>query len=96
MDNNILFKDIKIKLPELRTWFDGREVYPSLQDLRLLMIFLSDPYKQFSGDELITLVDLPSKASLHTLVCRLRQLLDGKYIFAVRGWGYAFAKERDS
>jgi len=93
--NNISFEDIIIKVPELRIWFQDKEIRPSLQDLRLLLILLSEPYRKFSTNELINLIDLPSKPALQTLVCRVRRMLGGKYIIAVPGYGYTFARERN-
>jgi len=93
--NNVEFEDIKVRLPELRTWFHDKEVYPSLQELRLLLVFLSDPYHCFTNHELIDRIDLTSKNALHVLVKRLRSMLDQKYIFAMRGNGYAFARVKE-
>lgn len=92
--NNVEFEDIRIKMPELRMWFGDREIYPSLTEMRLLLILLSDPCGGFATEELVTRMGLTGKQSLHTLIANLRRKLDQKYIFAVRGWGYTFARGR--
>ena len=88
--NNIEFKEIKIKLPELRVWFGDREIYLSLSEWRVLLTLLSDPRGRFSTEELVARLDLPRAQSLHVLIAHLRKKLNRKYIVTTR-WGYAFA-----
>ena len=101
---NIEFQEIRIKVPEMRIWHGDTEVFPSLTELRLLMLFLSDPYKKFEPEELINRLQLTSRASLMTLIHHLRVRLNTctacrrkckKYIVTVPGWGYAFAERSD-
>lgn len=94
MNNNIEFETIKVKMPELRIWCEDTELFPSLTELRLLLLFLSDPYKRFEPDELISRLQLTSRASLTTLVHNLRERLGHRYIVTVPGWGYTFAREK--
>lgn len=93
--NDIVFEEIKVKLPELRVWFDDREIYLSLSQLRLLMILLTDPQGVFTNDELVAMTDMMSRESLHQVVPKLRRALGGKYIVSVRGTGYSLTKERN-
>ena len=93
--NSVEFQEIRIKMPELRTWFSDREIYPSLSELRLLMILLTDPWDVFTHDELITRMNLTSLEALQQLVYKLRNKLDGKYILSVSGTGYAFTERRN-
>jgi DNA-binding response OmpR family regulator len=90
MPNEIQFEEIKVDLAEMRVWLDRAEISLSMQELRLLMVFLADPYRCYSNQELITSVRLTSLNSLHALVNRVRTRLGQKYIVTVRGWGYAF------
>ena len=90
----IRFEDITILMPELKVRFRGNEIHLTLTELRLLMIFLSDPYGRFTNEELIRRMELFSKPHLNVIVTHLRKRLDQQYIFAVRGFGYAFALER--
>ena len=90
----VSFGDLTIRVPELRVHLRERELNVSLAQLRLLMIFLSDPYGRFTSDELVRRLQLPSKQALNVLICGVRELLDQKYIFTVRGYGYAFALEK--
>lgn len=91
--SNLEFEDIKIKLPELRTWFRDREIFPTLAELKLLMVLVSAPHERFSTDELVARLDLPSHQSLHVMIAHLREKLDQQYIITMRGYGYAFAKK---
>jgi DNA-binding response OmpR family regulator len=91
--SNVEFDDIKVELPELRTWLGEREIYPTLTELRLLMVLLSDPYYAFSAGELIRRLQLTGIASLSTTICHLRKRLCQKYIVTVHGCGYAFAQK---
>src|SRR5512138_1005909 len=91
MESSIEFEDLKIVLPELRVWFRNAEIYPSLRELRLLLVFLSDPHRTMSTKELIDRTDVMSLQALYTLIARVRVLLDQQYIFTVRGGiGYSF------
>ena len=94
--NNVEFEDIKIKLPELRVWFDDREIYLSLSQLRLLMILLSHPIDFFTYDELITRLDLTSIQGLHQLVLQLRAKLGSRYVINLYRCGYALTRESRS
>ena len=94
MEKDIQFHEIKVQLPELRTWFRDAEMYPSLTELKLLMIFLSDPYHQFTYEELIRRLQLTSASALAVNVWKLRKMLDQRYIVTVHGCGYAFAEQR--
>jgi len=94
MMENIIFEDIKVKLPELQVCFRGEEIHMTLTQLRLLMIFLSDPYGRFTNEELVWRSQLPSKPALKVLITNIRSLLDQKYIVTVHGFGYAFAQEK--
>jgi DNA-binding response OmpR family regulator len=94
--NSVEFEEIKIKLPELRTWLGEREIYPTLTELRLLMVLLSDPYYPFTSGELIRRLQLTGIASLSTTICHLRKRLFQKYVVTVHGCGYAFAAESHS
>ena len=93
MNNTVEFEDIRIKLPELRTWFRDQEIFPTLAELKLLMVLMSAPCEIFSTDELVMRLDLPSTQSLHVMIAHLREKLDQQYIITMRGHGYAFARE---
>lgn len=93
--HNVEFEEIKIKLPELRIWFRDREIFPTLAELKLLMVLLSAPRETFSTDELVIRLDLPSTQSLHVMIAHLREKLDQQYIITMRGYGYAFARGRN-
>ena len=90
IDNCLRHEDLTIYLPDLRVCLREKELYVSISQLRLLMIFLSDPYGHFATSELIRRLRLPSKPALSVLICGLRELLEQKYIVTVRGFGYAF------
>ena len=92
----INFEDITVQLPELKVCFRGNAIHLTLTQLRLLLIFLSDPYGRFTNEELIRRMELFSKSHLNVVVTHLRKLLDQQYIFTMRGYGYAFAIERGS
>ncbi len=94
MDDCIKFDAITVSLPELRVHIQGKEIYPTLTQLRLLMIFLFNPYGEFTGDELIRKLQLPSRPALNVLIANVRSLLDQKYIVTVHGFGYAFAERK--
>ena len=94
IDDCVRFDEVTISLPDLRVWFQGEEIHLSLAQLRLLMVFLSDPYGRFTFDELIRRLQLTSKQSLAVLVNSVRGLLGQKYIFTMHGFGYAFAVEK--
>jgi Response regulators consisting of a CheY-like receiver domain and a winged-helix DNA-binding domain len=93
---SINFEDVTVMMPELKVCFRGNDIHLSLTQLRLLMIFLSDPYGRFTSEELIRQMELFSKPHLNVVVTHLRKQLDQKYIFTVRGFGYAFALESHS
>lgn len=64
-DNHILrFHDITVNLLQLRVWHGPKEIHFTLAELRLLLAFLSDPYKTFTRDELINQADLTSVSYL--------------------------------
>jgi DNA-binding response OmpR family regulator len=92
--DNVKFEDITVQLPDLNVRFRGNEIHLSLTQLRLLMIFLSDPYGRFTSEELIRRMGFFSKPHLNIYITHLRKHFDQRYIFAVRGYGYAFALER--
>lgn len=94
LDDCIRFGNLTVSLPDLRVHACEKELYLTLTQLRLLLIFLSDPYGQFATSELIRRLQLPSKQSLIVLVCVLRERLDQRYIFTLQGYGYAFALEK--
>lgn len=92
-DKYIQFNNISVSLIELRVWVKDTEIHFTLSELRLLLVFLADPYRTISRDELIKRVDLMSISALHTLINRVRTLLDQQYIFTVRGGvGYSFTE----
>jgi hypothetical protein len=93
--NNIEFEEIRIKLPELRVWYGDKELFPSLIQIRLLLIFLSNPYWAFGSQELVNKLQLSSHGALIAQIHRLRVMLDRKYIVTAL-YGYAFSKESRS
>lgn len=95
MDQQLSFKDLQINVPELRVRFRGNELHLTLTQLRLLMIFLSDPYGRFTSQELVRRAQLPSKQALNVLINTLRTLLDQEYIRTLHGFGYAFTLEKN-
>lgn len=92
--NNIVFEEIKVKMPELRTWFGDREIYLSLSQLRLLMILLSDPSGLFTYRELIARADLTTQEGLAQLVLQLRRKLNNKYIINIPALGYVLTERK--
>jgi Response regulators consisting of a CheY-like receiver domain and a winged-helix DNA-binding domain len=94
--DNVRFEDLTVTLPELTVCFRGQEIHLTLTQLRLLLIFLSDPYGRFASQELIRRAQLTSKQYLNVLITDIRSLLDHKYIYTIHGVGYAFALERPS
>lgn len=91
INDAVRFDEITVRMPELQVCFRGKELHLTLTQLRLLMIFLSDPYGQFTNAELVRRIQLPSKPALNVLITNVRSLLDQKYIFTLHGFGYAFA-----
>jgi hypothetical protein len=89
--HNIEFEEIRIKLPELRVWYGDKELFPSLIQIRLLLIFLSNPYWEFGSQELVNKLQLSSHGALIAQIHRLRVMLDRKYIVTAP-YGYAFSK----
>jgi len=87
------FEDVEVRIPELQVLFCGKIIHVTLLELRLLMIFLEQPYKQISSDELIQRVDLTGPDALRTLISSVRSRLDQKYIHSCRGYGYAFTRQ---
>jgi DNA-binding response OmpR family regulator len=94
LDNCVRFGDVTVRMPELQVCFRGREIHLTLTQLRLLMIFLSDPFGRFSSAELVRRAQLPSKPALNVLITNLRALLDQEYIRTLHGFGYAFMVEK--
>lgn len=89
----IQFDEVRVDLLELKVWVKDKHIHFTLTELRLLLLFLSEPQRTFSREELIRRADITSVSALHVLIARLRVLLDQRYIFTVRhGLGYSFAK----
>jgi DNA-binding response OmpR family regulator len=89
----VQFNEIGVDLPELRVRIAGQPVHFTLIELRLLLIFLQDPYKVISVEELAARADLASPSSVQVTIHRLRALLGQKYIFTRgHGQGYSFAE----
>ena len=93
--NNIVFEDVRIMMPDLRIWLGDQQIHPSLTELRLMLILLSDPYEAFTSGELIRRLQLPSRQALAVTVWKLRQRIEQRYIISVHGCGYAFAERRN-
>jgi DNA-binding response OmpR family regulator len=91
----VQFEDVSVIFPELMVRFRGNDIHLSLTELRLLLIFLSDPYGCFRTEELVRRLGINSRPQLNVLVNRIRVLLDQKYIHNRRGYGYAFAEEKN-
>lgn len=92
-DHYIRFHDVTVSLMELRVWHEDKEIHFTLSELRLLLTFLSEPYRTFSRDELVARTGLTSVSALHEMITRLRTLLDQQFIFTARGGlGYSFAQ----
>lgn len=90
--NTVEFDQVRVSLLELRVWLGEREIHFTLTELRLLLVFLVEPYRVISRAELVERAQLTNVGALHTLICRLRLLLGQRYIHTVRGKaGYAFA-----
>ena len=88
----VRFNDIKVDLMELRVWHGEKDIHFTLSELRLLLVFLLEPYKVISRDELIKRVDLTNAGALYSLISRLRALLGQEYVFSRDGMGYSFAR----
>ena len=88
----IRFNDIMVSLLELRVWFQDEEVHFTKTELKILLIFLAEPYETISTTELVRRADLMSIQELQTMISRIRALLDHQYIVS-HGWGgYSFVK----
>lgn len=92
----ITFEDITIKLPELRVYYKKVERHLTFAELRLLLILISDPLRIIPAEELLHRSKLTTKESLAKYVNSLRNILDQKYIYNARNFGYAFQKKQDS
>lgn len=90
-DAYIRFNDITISLLELRVWLGAKEIHCSLTDLRLLLIFVQDPYMSITAGELVRQTGQPDVKALYVAVCRLRRLLRQRYIVTHKQGGYSFA-----
>ncbi len=88
----IRFNDVTVSLLELRVRLGKREIHCTLTDLRLLLKLLEEPYKVVPFDELVRHADLTNRRALWVSVCRLRKLLEGRYVVSHIGIGYAFAR----
>jgi DNA-binding response OmpR family regulator len=92
-DHTIRFQDVSVSLLELRVRIAGRPVHFTLIELRLLLIFLQDPYKVIPVEELAARADLASSSSVQVTIHRMRALLSQRYIFTRgHGQGYSFAE----
>lgn len=85
--------EVEVILPELRVKFRGKPVYFTLTQLRLLLVFLEQPYARISSEELIRRLDLTGSKSLFTLICAVRKLLDQRYIHTCHGYGFRFTRQ---
>lgn len=94
LDDCLRHGELTVRLPDLRVYRRDKELCVSLAQLRLLMIFLSDPYGRFSTGELVRRLQLPSQPALSVLICNTRTLLEQKYIHTVRSYGYVFTLEK--
>lgn len=88
--NHIEYNDILIKLPELRVYFKKVERHLTFAELRLLLIFLSEPEQTIESGELIRRARLTTRSALARYVNSLRNILDQKYIYNQRNSGYSF------
>lgn len=84
------YNDITITFPELRVYFKKVERHLTFAELRLLLIFISEPKRTISSGELIRRVKLTTRSSLAKYVNSLRNILDQKYIYNQRNSGYSF------
>lgn len=88
---HLKFQDIEVDLLRLRVCYRGNDIHFTLAELRLLLAFLVEPYKTFTREELIELLDIPSSTALHQLTDRVRLLLGEQYVFMdKRCSGYSF------
>lgn len=90
MDNLIHYGKLAITLPDLRVYLDGKEIHPSMQQMKLIMVFMYEPYRSFKPCELVERVDMTSESALRTLIVSVRRLLDDLYIVTNKT-GYSFA-----
>ena len=90
-DPKVRFHDIEVSLLELRVRIQDKPVHFTLSEMRILLIFLQDPYRVVPCEELVQRADLTSASAAHTLINRLRLLLNQEYIFTGRG-GYSFTQ----
>jgi len=91
--NPIIFEEVKIELPELRTFYKKVERHLTFSELRILIILLSEPARIVPTSELIHRANLTSRESLAKYINSLRDIMDKKYIFTHRNLGYSFSKE---
>ena len=91
-DHTLSFRSIEVSLLELKVRHGGQVIHFTLSELRVLLVFLQDPYRTISTDELVRRADLTNASALWQLVSRLRALLGQQYIHN-EPRGYVFAKK---
>ena len=97
--NNIEINGLKVEADSRRVFIDGSEVNLTAKEFDLLMLFVSNPNKVYSRDELLTTIwgtSYPGDArTVDVHVRRLREKIESqpanpKYIHTKWGIGYYF------
>ena len=89
---NYQFDTVTVRLPDLRAYVGTREIHLSMQQMKLLLIMMSDPFNDFSAAELVRRVGLTSDRALRTLITVTRDSLGQRYIINKPRIGYSFAE----
>jgi DNA-binding response OmpR family regulator len=79
-------------------WYDGEPVALKKMEFELLKVFLENPDKVFSRDELLNTVwgydNYPTSRTIDTHILALRHKFDGDSFETIRGIGYRFRPQR--
>jgi DNA-binding response OmpR family regulator len=88
----VLFGDITLNKTERKAQWQGQTVELTKKEFDLLLLFLENPGKVFSRDELLTLVwgyeELPTTRTVDNHILQLRHLFSEEFFETVRGVGY--------
>jgi two-component system, OmpR family, phosphate regulon response regulator PhoB len=102
LDQHVILQDYKLEHVTIHfndmsiTSNDGKLLYPSLTDMKILKTLIEKSPRILSRDDLINDVwgedKMISHRTIDNIIARLRQLLGGDYIRSIRGTGYQWSQ----
>lgn len=87
----IVFEEIEIQFPALEVSAFGEKIHLTLTELRVLLLFLSDPHRAFALSEMAERLDLSTANNVRVKIATLQKKLGQRYIRNVGLGAYAFA-----